>query len=315
MKFLGYDEIDQRDAYVLSMMAFGWPLTPIRLEKRVKYDDRWFDDSLLYAAVKGKAISQIAGLRIPTRTADGEETILGVAGVATLPSYARKGYSIKLFQELHKRFREEGMGVAFLCTAKSLVAYDLYRKFDYKDCMFFPRAVRPLVRRKKPKGIIFRRYWKKDAPDIDAVYGRFTRGLFGFVLRQKDYIGARMKIWKGLKDRLSVVETDKGTCGYVMKREMEGDVVLDEFVVPSVRNADRVLRNLESQEKGDYILAHSFAGKKQTDHFKSRGYKLTPESWDVCMVAPLSKSLSHRELSRLYQFKEGNFCMMGLDTF
>lgn len=315
MKFLSYDEIDQQDAYVLNMMAFGWPLTPTRLKARVKHDDRWFDDSPLYAVVKGKAVSQIVGLRIPTRTADGEETVLGVAGVASLPSHTRRGYSYKLFEELHKRFLEEGIRIAFLCTGKSLVAYPLYRKFDYRDVQYFPRAAKPLIRRKKPKGLTFRKYRKKDAPEIDAIHKRFTRDLYGFVLRQEDFIGARTKAWKGLRNILSVVETKKGICGYVIKREMDGDVTLEEFVVPSVQNSDRILRNLESQEKGDYIMAHSLAGKKQMDYFKSRGYRLTHETWDLVMATPLSKSLSHRELSRLYQVKKGKFCMLGLDTF
>lgn len=315
MKFLGYEEVDQQDAYVLNMMAFGWPLTPTRLENRVKLDDRWSDDSLLYAVVKGKAVSQIAGLRIPTRTVDGEEIVLGVAGVATLPSYARRGYSLKLFRELHKRSREEGIRIAFLVTGKSLVAYHLYRKFDYRDVKFFPEASKPLVRRKKPKGLTLRKYRKKDAPEIDVIFKRFTRGLYGFVSRQKDFIGVRMKIWKDLKGLFSVVETKKGMRGYVIKREMDGDVIVQELVVPSVRDSDRILRYLESQEKGDYILAHSFAGKRQMDYFESRGYKVTPESWGLCMVAPLTKFLSHGEMSRLYQFKEGNFCMMSQDTF
>jgi hypothetical protein len=269
----------------------------------------------LYAVVKGKAVSQIVGLRIPTRTVDGKETVLGVAGVTSLPSHTRRGYSYKLFEELHNRFLEEGIRIAFLCTGKSLVAYPLYRKFDYRDIQYFPRAAKPLIKRKKPKGITFRKYRKKDAPEIDAIHKRFTRDLYGFVLRQDDFIGARGKAWTGLKDVLSVVETKKGICGYVIKREMDGDVVLEEYVVPSVQNSDRILRYLESQEKGDYIMTHTFAGKKQMDYFKSRGYRLTHESWDLIMATPLSKSISHRELSRLYQYKKGKFCMLGLDTF
>lgn len=315
MKFLGHDEIDPQDAYAISMYAFGWPLSPTRLKREIKYDDRWFEDSLLCAVVKGKAVSQVIGLRIPTRTVDGEELVVGVAGVATLPSYARRGICTKLMQELHDRFHEEGIRMSILNTSESLVAYPMYAKLGYRDATYYPHVWKPLVRRKRPKKSILRKYKMKDGPKIDEAFKRFTRGLYGFVIRQKGFFNARMKLWKDLKGRLFTVETDRGICGYVIKREQDGDVFIDELVVPSVRNTDRVLRELESQVKGDYIDARPLAGRKQVDYFRGRGYKLIEKSWGVCMIAPLSGNLSHKEISRLYKTKEGKLCSLVSDTF
>ncbi|MFQ6061357.1 MAG: GNAT family N-acetyltransferase, partial [Thermoplasmata archaeon] len=224
MRFLRYDEIDPLEAFAISMCGFDWPLTPERLEERIRYDDRWFEDSLLYAVVKGKAVSQAVALRIPTRTVDGEELVAGIAGVATLPSFSRKGISSKLMQELHSRLLEEGIRISFLNTGESLVAYSMYTKLGYRRATYFPSAWKPLSVRKKPMPSILRKYKKKDGAEVDEAYGRFTEGLYGFVIRQKEFFSARMKIHKELKDRLFVVEGNEGVCGYVVKREQDGDV-------------------------------------------------------------------------------------------
>ncbi|MCK4444830.1 MAG: GNAT family N-acetyltransferase, partial [Thermoplasmata archaeon] len=174
MKILHYDEVDPLEAFQLNINALWWSLTPTRAESYMKYDNRWSDDTFLFAVDKGKIVSQVMGLRIPTKTVDGEETVLGVAGVATQPSQQRKGYSTVLMKELHDRSREEGMRMAFLLTRSSFVAYELYEKMGYRDAAEFPKCTKKFVRKKKLKKSVLRKFKKKDVAELDKVFKRFS---------------------------------------------------------------------------------------------------------------------------------------------
>lgn len=315
MRILHYDEVDPVEAFQLNINALWWALTPTRAESYIKYDNRWSDDSFLFAVDKGKIVSQVIGLRIPTKTVDGEELILGVAGVATHPSYSRKGASTMLMKELHDRSREEGVRMAFLLTRASFVAYELYERMGYRDAVGFPRCTKRYVRKKKPKKSVLRKFKKKDVAELDKIFKRCTRDLYGHVLRQEKYFDWRLKISDSLKSLIYVVETPSGIGGYIIKRPSGKDMFVEEVVIPSKRNMDRVFNELEREEKGDYITVFPLAGKKQEDYIESRGYRMDRLSWGRCMVAPIVSNLTYKEIWRLYQFKEGNFCLLELDEF
>ncbi len=315
MKILHYDEVDPLEAFQLNINALWWGLTPTRVETYIKYDDRWSDDTFLYTVDKGKITSQVMGLRIPTKTLDGEETVLGVAGVATHPAHKRKGHSTILMKRLHERSREEGMRMAFLLTRASFVAYNLYKKFGYRDMAGFPKCAKKFDRKKKPKKSILRKFKKKDVVDLDGVFKRFSRELYGHVLRQEKYFGWRLRISDSLKDMISVIETEDGVRGYIVKRSSGKDLFVEEIVIPSKRIMDRVFNELERQEKGDYINVFPLAGREQEDYIESRGYRMDRLSWGRCMVAPLVNNLTYKEIWRLYQVNEGKFCLLELDEF
>ena len=315
MKILHYDEIDPQEAFMLNINALWWPLTPSRVEDLIKYDDRWSSDSLLYAVDKGKIVSQVVGLRIPTKTTDGEELSLGVAGVASHPSHKRRGFSTILMKELHDRSSDEGMRLSFLLTRSSFVAYPLYVKLGYRDAVDVPRCTKPLIRRKKPKESILRKFRKKDVRDLDKVFERFSRDLYGHVLRQKNYFDWRLKISDSLKAMIYIVETKDGVGGYIVKRQLGADIFVQEMVVTAKKNMDRMFREIECGDKGDYITVLPLGGRKQIDYVGSRGYMTDEHSWEKVMVAPLKKSLAYKEISRMYGLKDGKFCLLGLDEF
>jgi predicted acetyltransferase len=315
MRILHYDEIDHQEAFMLNINALWFPFTPTRIKTRIEYDDRWSSDTCLYLVDKGKILSQVAALRIPTKSVDGEEMILGVAEVATHPAFTRKGYARKLMELFHDRSREEGMRIAFLLTRSSMVAYDLYLKLGYRDLAYFPKCSKPLVRKKKPKDSILRKFKKKDVDKLDEVFDRFSRDLLGFVVRQKRYFDWRLKVSEALKTMIQVVETKDGIGGYILKRETGGDVFVEEVVVPSKKNLDRTFSELERGEKGDYITVFPLGGDKQAEYMRSRGYFMDELSFGRVMAAPLKKNLSHKEISRLYGVKDGKFCLLELDEF
>jgi predicted acetyltransferase len=315
MEILRYDEIDQQEAFMLNINALWFPFTPTRISTRIKNDDRWSRDSCLYLVDKGKILSQVAALRIPTKTVDGEETILGVAEVATHPAFTRKGYAAKLMNMFHDRSREEGIRIAFLLTRSSFVAYNLYLKLGYRDLVYFPKCSKPLVRKKKPKDSILRKLKKKDIDKLDDIFDRFSRDLLGFVVRQKRYFDWRLKVSEPLKTMIQVVETKDGVGGYILKRETGGDVFVEEMVVPSKKNLDRIFSEVERGEKGDYITVFPLGGRKQEEYMRSRGYYVDEFSFGTVMAAPLKRSLTHKEIKRLYGVNEGKFCMLELDEF
>ncbi|MCK4444158.1 MAG: hypothetical protein KAW09_06420, partial [Thermoplasmata archaeon] len=190
-----------------------------------------------------------------------------------------------------------------------------YEKMGYRDAAEFPKCTKKFVRKKKLKKSVLRKFKKKDVAELDKVFKRFSRDLYGHVLRQEKYFDWRIKISDSLKGLISVVETKDGIGGYIIKRPAGQDLFVEEIVIPSKRNMDRVFNELERSEKGDYITVFPHGGQKQVDYMKSRGYLADERSWGKVMIAPLKKRLTFKEMWRLYRFKEGEFCLLELDEF
>jgi GNAT superfamily N-acetyltransferase len=122
--------------------AFHLPFNLRTFEKTVKIDPRVRNGPAGFCAIKDERLVGFVGVwDLPTRNLDGDIAYIGgIYGVATLPSYMRKGICTALMSAAHEYFKQKGYLFSFLSAMPTSVAYNIYKTMGYKDLTEFPSA-------------------------------------------------------------------------------------------------------------------------------------------------------------------------------
>ncbi|MFQ5910491.1 MAG: GNAT family N-acetyltransferase [Thermoplasmata archaeon] len=313
MRLVSYDETDHDDVLSMNLQAFGWPITEEVVKKYLKHDERWMDIVGVYAIERGRTIGQVLPLRIPTRTREGVEVVGGIAGVTVVPDKARRGIATTLMKAAHNILRENDIRIAFLLTAESLVAYDLYLNLGYIDALSLGSAQKLVRAPRKPKDGVLRTYRKKDWRTTDEMYSRSVRRLLGFAVRQPAYLNMKIDTTPLTCKSISLADGREAQ-GYVVKSPGENSVVVREVACPTERSFHKIMASIEVEAAKKRIFVYYLTSRLLQRRFERRGYRLDRKTWMRMMAVPLVRSLSRKKLIELYDF-DRSFSMMGLDIF
>ena len=316
MKILTYDEVDHDQALLIHLSGFGWALTEEHVKAMVEHDARIWKPFGIYAVDKGRVLGQIVPFRIPTRTRDGVEDVLGVAEVVTAPGEAQKGIATFLMRRVEEMGVEEGMRTSWLMTGRHLVAHHLYDKMGYFSVSSFPRGMKRLRRTgAKPRGVKISDFRKADQRRLSELYREHVAGGYGFTERQWNFLDFPLAAHVFAKDSIKVARRGKEIIGYSIIRGGPGMLSLVEVVAPKLSDFRAIVRSMESRRKGALALAGSLIWERQREKFRSLGYKISPVHWYRLMAKPLRKGFSRRQIEHAYGIDDGRFVFMALDGF
>lgn len=298
MKILTYRDLQSKESLLPLMdQAFRWPFNPRSFEDLVKIDPRLKDSPVGFCAVEnGSVVSFVGVLDLATRALDGTvECVGGIYGVATLPSYARKGIATTLMNKAHQHFKEKGYRFSFLNTSPTLIAHAFYKKLGYADVTEYPSAHK-IVEHKKAKPYRKRKIEKLDFDRILKIYNEFSKDRTGFVIRDK----AHLKMFKkaeGITARQCII----GENGYVMFRKDKWGTWIRELVALNVKEMEMLISQIEEQAK-DLVYDRIVLDRTLLQVYKSCGYMIHERSHGVLMVKPLTSNASFIETygHRLY---------------
>jgi len=297
LKIVSYRELsDTEKESILPIMRipFGWPFNPQRFEEIAEIDPHYKDSPIGFCAVEsGKVIGFVGVMELKTRNLNNEvEAVGGVWGVATLPSYTRKGISTKLMKRAHEYFHEKAYRFSFLTTSKAIIAYQFYRKLGYKDATEFPSAQKIIKSRKiekKEKNEIKEIDWNR----MVEIYNKFVADKTGFVVRDKRRFELLQKYYE-IKPEM-VVQSEKGYC--IFKEDKD-------TIYPSIRVLEIVAlesteaRNLiyRIEEKATSVIYDgTVLDEMILKTYRRLGYIIEPRSYDLLMVKELAEA-SFREV-------------------
>lgn len=316
MRFLAYDEVDHDQVLQLHMAGFGWPLTEERMRLKVKYDERAPKGFAFYAVNGKKVLGQVFALRIPNKTREGIEDVLGLAEVATAPGEARKGVATALMKRAEEMATEDGLRFSWLLTGRHLVAHALYRKLGYRDMTTFPRGFRHIPKKlEKPRGIELKPYKKTYSKRMTAIHDEYVKGGFGFTERQDDFFEMHIATEQVDKASIKVARRGGEVIGYVVSHSRHGFPVFVEVVAMDESGFKAIVRTVEARHKGSLSMTASLVWTKQRHRFEALGYKINPVHWFALMAKPLERGISEDEMDRLYGFDEGRFVFLSMDGF
>lgn len=288
MRIVDYDGLrSKNELFPLFDQAFKWPFNPTEFEQTIKADPRLRNSPIGYAAVENNHIVGFVGVMdIATRTIDGsEEKVGGIWGVVTHPAYARRGISKALLQRSHGYFKEKDYQFAFLNTGKSLVAYALYKKLDYKDVRVYPSAYKLIKEPEKQAKMISRKVklnWNK----ILRIYNQATKNRTGFIGRTKQYLETLEKRQR-IHPEKSIV-TDEG---YVLLREDEKSLIVLEIIASTKEKISELITQIEKKAaRAETVIDRAVLDENIQEAYRSQGYMVLKDSYNLLMAKRFTKT-------------------------
>ncbi len=265
--------------------AFEWPFNTTEFKETIKADPRLQHSPVGYAAIKNRHLVGFVGVMdLMTRTLDEEEEIVGgIWGVATHPAHARKGISTALMQRSHRYFEEVGYRFSLLTTWRPLIAWAFYKKLGYKEAVVFPSVYKPIEKRKKSTRVGTKKA-KLDWDKILKIYNQATENRTGLVVRDKQY-GKMLEIRKRIQPEKCII-TDEG---YVLLKEEEGNVAIQEIIALKTEETSKLI-NLIEQKATRTVVDGAVLDNTILDVYRSHGYMVLEESYNVLMAKPLEKA-------------------------
>lgn len=312
MKIKGYDEVDGQQVLELNLKTFGWFLSPIQVELIRSVDPRTPDYVALYAVEGEEVQSQVGVVTLNTKTAEGEERVGYIWGVATRPSSARRGHARKLIEEAHNRLLDEGIRYSFLGTGKSLVAYDLYRKFGYLDFTIFKRGFKSCEDKKLPEIELMT---SVDSNIISDLFYESSKEYLGFVKRSKNFLEVR-KAWSWFNyDLVGVFYENKDPIGYVIASKDNRILKLWEICCPNKQDLKRCVSILGKDLDVDHIVVNLVDRFVIEEHLIDSGFNIFNESWGIFMVKDLKGDKPVGYFQRIYGISDKKFHMTIMDEY
>jgi GNAT superfamily N-acetyltransferase len=312
MKILGYDEVDGQQVLELNLKCFGWFLSPEQVEIIKSVDSRVPKYVALYAVEDDFVQSQVGVVTLNTQTSEGIEKVGYIWGVATRPTQARQGYATKLIKEAHNRMIEEDIRYSFLGTGKSMVAYDLYRKFGYNDFTIFKRGMMK-CQNKASGGITLK--IKKDSDIIADLFYEYSKGHLGFVKRPKNFLDVR-SAWSWFQyDLVGIFYDDETPVGYVVASKEDKILKLWELCCPKKENLKKCISVLGTKFEVEHIVMDLVDRCVDEEEFIKLGFNIFDESWGILMVKDLKGVDSVRDIQKIYGIDHSNFHMTIMDEY
>jgi predicted acetyltransferase len=318
LKIVTYDEIDPEQAMLLDFVCFGFPTPSVERTKLIrKLDTCCSDYYCLYALNDdGQVVSQVGVLHLDTETVEGPERIGGIWGVATLPGYARQGFSTAVMKRAHELIREHGLRISMLTTGADLVAYGMYSKLGYSTLATFQRGIKRLTpRRSKKSSLRLRKFSGKDSNALDRMFNSQNTNALGFVRRPRGFMAMKLKTQQITPEKIKVAASNGVPVGY-LRYETEADTVtIRELIGLDDSTLEAALLEFETQSKARWAFARGICDRRLTKVLEKAGYRLYQPGYGCVMAASVDGSLTEQDIANLYGKSEGRFVLSSLDSF
>ncbi len=305
MEIVSYRELEPKDDFMMLMdLAFWWPITPKAMEKEISLDVRLKNSPVGFCAVEGGRLAGYVGVMdIPTKTLSGEiETVGGVWSVATNPGLARRGICKTLMGKAHEYFESRNYRFSFLCTGRTIIAYEIYRKMGYQEIETVNQlmCVYKVLNRAASKYTSF--FPRIDPERIYQIYSKFTEGKTGFVVRQQDFVTMYL-MRKKFDEKKSILKPK----GYALLAESQNVMRVRDLAALDYDTYGELIDETERLAQGG-VINGSVAEEALVDLYRSKGYRLQRGHSGVMMV----KQLAQADANEVYG---GNFYLAPLDWF
>jgi hypothetical protein len=253
------------------------------MEERMNSDQRLKDGPVGFCAVEDNRLTGYVGvMEIPTKTVSGQTEIIGgIWAVATNPLSARQGICKTLMEKAHDYFRSQNHRFSFLCTGRTLIAYAIYIKMGYQEIEAVNqlKAAYKVLDKPKCDKKSFNAYL--DSEKIYQIYQKFTKGLTGFAVRQRDFatIYARRKVFD---EKISILKPN----GYTLLSESQGVIKVRDIAALDYDTYGELIDETERSAQNG-VINGSVADDRLLELYRSKGYRVQKGHHGVLMVKSL----------------------------
>ncbi|MFQ6002792.1 MAG: GNAT family N-acetyltransferase, partial [Candidatus Zixiibacteriota bacterium] len=289
---------------MLMELAFWWPISPKDLDEIIKMDVRLKNSPVGFCAVEDGRLAGFVGVMdIPTKALKGETEIVGgIWAVATNPDFSRQGICKKLMDEAHNYFHKQKYRFSFLCTSRTIIAYEIYKKLGYTEVEYVNLYSSVYKVLDKIEQITKKVETELDPEKIYKIYEKFVENKTGFAVRQKDFVTLFAKR-KRFGERKSI-QKDKG---YALVSDVRNVIKVQDMAALNDAAYGELIDEIEDLAKGA-VIDRLVADERLLNIYKSRGYRVQKGDDGVLMV----KNLTDDSIDKVYG---ESFYMAALDWF
>ncbi len=293
MKIVTYRELQPKDEIMMLMeLAFWWPICPPDMEERIRTDTRLKTGPVGFCAVKDDRLAGFVGvMNLPTKTIENEtETVGGIWGVATNPEFAKQGICKILLEEAHNYFQAQRYRFSFLCTGRTIIAYDIYKKLGYAEVQAinqFPGVYKVFS---ETESVFKTTSTLLDSEKIYHIYEEFMKDKTGFAIRQKDFV--KMFAHRRRFDPAKSIQKEKG---YALLSERQNVILVQDLVALDDLTCEELVDQIEQIARGG-VIDRLVADQKLLGIYEAKGYKVQKRDDSVLMV----KKLTDAEIEEVY---------------
>ncbi|KPL05493.1 MAG: hypothetical protein AMJ73_00410 [candidate division Zixibacteria bacterium SM1_73] len=305
MDIITYRELEPKDEIMMLMdLAFWWPISPKDFEELINMDARLKNSPVGFCGVKdGRLAGYVGVMDIPTKTIKGEiEIVGGIWAVATNPDFSRQGICKSLMETAHDYFRKQKYRFSFLCTTRTIIAYGIYDKLEYKEVEYVNRfaGVSKVLDKSEPVDI--KAETMLNPEKIYQIYEKFVENKTGFAARQKDFVNLFTKR-KSFDEQKSILKEK----GYALLREARDVIKVQDLVALDDATYGELIDETERLAKSG-VINRAVADRGLLSIYKSKGYRVQKRDDGVLMV----KNLADATIDKVYG---ESFHMAALDWF
>jgi predicted acetyltransferase len=305
MNIVTYTELEPKDEIMMLMeIAFWWPISPKEWEEVINIDVRLRNSSVGFCAVENGRLAGFVGVMdIPTKTINGETEIVGgIWAVATNPDFAQQGICKSLMEVAHIYFEKRKYRFSFLCTLRTIIAYEIYRKLGYAEVEYVNQfaGVSKVLDKTQP---VNKKCEVKLNPDkIYEIYKKLMENRTGFAVRQEDFVtmfAKRKRIEEGRS-----IQKEKG---YALVTETRNVIKVQDMVALDDATYSELIDEIEELAKNG-VIDRLVADERLLRIYKFKGYRVQKGDNSVLMV----KNLTDVSIDEVYG---ESFYMVTLDWF
>jgi len=314
MPVRAYDDVDPEKVGRLNRMVFNWDLSPGIARKIRRLDANVTDYFALYDVEGDHIRAQVGSVVVPIETTEGRLLAGIIWGVCTRPGAARRGIAERLMLENHRRLRDRGARYCFLATSKAFVAHDLYRKLGYQDIApFMWSAGSHLPAGGKMTDVAF--VASRTPGAFDRIFKSHSRGLLGFVHRQKDFIRLRNLWFATPLDFAGIFKRHGMPVGFAVGNMSKGHPKVLELCCPDVADMGDCLLALAGKFKSRRLDFAGFATAAERAGLAAGGLDEPEPSWGTLMALDLDGKKGFGKLDRLLDVKNDRFQVSEMDCY
>jgi GNAT superfamily N-acetyltransferase len=245
----------------------------------------------LFAVRDGQLLARVTVIRRQFRSSQGLTDFSGVTDVVTRPDGMGHGLARRLIRVAHERERRSGIRLALLWTQRSWGAHRIYEKLAYRDIYSPPFALKRIGRglgSRLPSGYSLRTATRQDAPLLEALFQRSTRGRIGFVPRPPGGLRSRFAMgWRNPSDHRLLLHGDRPV-GYLFGTRGPRHVSVTEGVATSAEHLRPLLDGAQKLAAGRWLVFGSTTLVRDlAPILKERGFDLYATSHATLMARPL----------------------------
>lgn len=296
VKIITYDEIPDKKEVFLNGLSFS--LSPFsQIVEEARRSDKRLPREFAFFAL-GKEGELLGRACVGITEVDTREGILkaGVVwGVRTAPWRMGKGVAKNLVIHAQKYLEKSGVDVLSLGVFKYSIVYDLYFKLGYREVDDgIRRTALKWAEKRKDGSLKSSPYSLDDAEEVQRVLSASNEGLYGYTIREIDFISKRRLLGRYNSENVLVYRNGRKTVGYCAYRSKHPVVVIGEIRAVNEEEYLSMLADVENTHPGQPIQVSNGFSMREEEWLKESGFIIQPGAYNTKMMHGLGRRSCER---------------------